>query len=79
MHIPCTSAVRATGSTLITPPSPETSSPALATASRGRNRLDVRFARRTGASSGTAAYDSWRRRTASLCWAIPDKIAGTPY
>ena len=52
VHMPWTSAVRPTGSTLITPVSPETSSPGVSTWVRGRNRLELRFASRTGAPGG---------------------------
>ena len=54
--MPCTSAVRATGSTSITPSKAWTSSPGAAGFGRGRNRLDVFFASRTGSPGGMAAY-----------------------
>src|SRR5665811_1377121 len=65
--MPCTSAVRATGSTSSTPSRPETSSPGAVVAARGRKRFEVRFARRTGAPGGSAAYDDARAATAARC------------
>src|SRR5215207_2476252 len=59
--MPCTSAVRASGSTAMTPSSGRTSSPGAADFWRERNRFEVPFASLTGASGGIAAY-SWRRR-----------------
>src|SRR6478672_11254361 len=66
--MPCTSAVRAVASTSITPVRPETSSPGAVVAARGRKRLDVFLASRTGALRGMAAYDARRRSTAAACW-----------
>ncbi len=60
--MPCTSAVRAVGSTAMTPSSPATSSPTEGAEVRRRKRLDVRFASRTGWSAGIAAYDVTQRR-----------------
>ena len=48
--MPCRLAIACT-----TPSSPETSSPGVLTASRGRNRFEVRFANRTGEPGGIAS------------------------
>ena len=65
--MPCTSAVFATGSTSMTPSRPLTSSPGVPFLARGRNRLDVFFASRTGAPAGIASYDA-RSRTTAASW-----------
>ena len=54
VHMPATSAVRASGSTAITPVRPETSSPLALAFSRARNRFEVGLARRTVAFGGMA-------------------------
>src|SRR6478735_2678614 len=66
--MPWTSAVRASTSIEITPPSPETSSPGASVPERGRKRLEVFFASRTVCPVGMASYDARRRSTASS-WA----------
>ena len=63
--MPCTSAVRASGSTESTRSRPETSSPGRLTVVRGRKRLDVRLASRTGSPAGIAAYCASSRSRAS--------------
>src|SRR5690242_10469769 len=65
--MPCTSAVCATGSTSMTPSRPLTSSPWVWLAARGRKRLEVFFASRTGEPAGIASYDAWSRATAASC------------
>src|SRR3954452_6606834 len=65
--MPWTSAVRASGSTSMTPFRPLTSRPGAVEAARARNRLVVRLARRTGAPAGMAAYDERSLATASSC------------
>ena len=62
--MPWTSAVRAAASTLITPVSPETSSPGRSFSVRGRNRFELRFASRTGSPGGMSWYDERSRPTA---------------
>ena len=54
VHMPATSAVLRSGSTEMTPVSPEVSSPSPSASARPRNRLEVRLASRTEASGGTA-------------------------
>src|SRR3954449_4389262 len=66
--MPWTSAVCAASSIEITPLSPDTSSPGVSVAERGRKRLEVFFARRTGWPAGIASYDALRRATA-VSWA----------
>ncbi len=63
--IPRTSAVRRSSSTSSTPENAETSSPGVVVGLRGRNRFEVRFARRTGAPAGIAAYSAARSSTAA--------------
>src|SRR6478735_7806044 len=63
--MPCTSAVRATGSTAMTPSSPDTSRPGWSVSALGRKRLEVRLASRTGAPGGMRWYDAVRRSTAA--------------
>ena len=63
--MPCTSAVRASASIEITPPSPDTSSPGTPVVARGRNRFEVFFARRTDCPAGIASYDARSRATAA--------------
>src|SRR3954447_2857317 len=65
--MPCTSAVRASTSTDSTLLKAETSSPAPAIGSRGRKRFEVRFASRTGAPVGMAAYCCRSRSVAAIC------------
>src|SRR3954447_6937008 len=65
--MPWTSAVCASGSTSMTPVRPLTSRPGAVEAARARNRFVVRFARRTGAPAGMAAYDERSLATASSC------------
>src|SRR4051794_32883444 len=65
--MPCTSAVRASASTDSTRLKPLTSRPDPAIGSRGRNRLDVRLARRTGEPVGIAAYCCRSRSVAARC------------
>src|SRR6476661_3713495 len=78
--MPCTSAVRATGSTSTTPDSPETSSPGVSVPVRARNRLEVGFASRTGAPGAMAAYDSSSRRTPAACASQPTTlVTGSTY
>ncbi len=83
MHIPCTSAVAlpsAATSTEITPASPDTSRPGASTCDRARKRFEVRFASRTGAPAGIAAYDARSRSTAAACVAHPTRsLTGTTY
>src|SRR5699024_5104493 len=55
VHMPCTSAVRASGSTETTPVRPVVSSPWDDDEVRGRKRLDVRLASRTGSPGGTSS------------------------
>jgi hypothetical protein len=62
--MPWTSAVRAAGSTLITPVRPETSRPGRSISDRGRNRFELRFASRTGSPCGMRWYDDRSRPTA---------------
>ena len=52
VHIPATSAVRASGSTAMTPVKPDVSSPLTVFLARARNRFDVGLASRTVAFSG---------------------------
>ena len=49
VHMPATSAVRASGSTAMTSVSPEVSRPGALVFARDRNRFEVRLASRTGA------------------------------
>src|SRR6478752_8151545 len=75
--MPCTSAVRAVASTSITPVRPETSSPGAVVSARGRKRLDVFLASRTGALGGIAAYDA-RRRSTAAAWSAQAPPVLTP-
>src|SRR6478609_1420415 len=72
--MPCTSAVLAATSMAMTLSSPDTSSPGAVVAARGRKRLVVRFASRTGAPVGMAAYDDRSRSSATSCAGQPRKL-----
>lgn len=63
--IPSTSAVRRSASTSRTPEKADTSRPGVLVGLRGRNRLEVRLASRTGAPGGMAAYFARRSSTAA--------------
>ena len=52
VHMPATSAVRASGSTAMTPVSPDVSRPLTSLLARARNRLEVGLASRTVAAGG---------------------------
>ena len=70
--MPCTSAVRRLGvdrDHAVEPGDVETRR--RGRAARGRNRLDVFFASRTGAPVGIAAYDARSRSTAAACSSQP--------
>ena len=54
VHMPATSAVRARGSTAITPVRPDVSRPGASRLARARNRLEVGLASRTVAVRGIA-------------------------
>ena len=76
--MPCTSAVRATGSTAITPVSPETSSPGADGRRRGAG-TGWRSAWRAGPAhpAGSAAYDARSRSTARRWAAHPTTDHGS--
>src|SRR5690349_24963706 len=74
--MPWTSAVPAASSIEITPLRPETSSPGASVDARGRKRLEVFLARRTGRPAGMASYDAFRRATAASWAASPVSTDG---
>ena len=69
--MPCTSAVRASGSTDSTPSSPDTSSPGRPVRLAGRNRLEVRLASRTGWPAGIRPVAARSRSRAARCPSRP--------
>src|SRR5215207_811019 len=65
--MPCTSAVRATSSTEITPASADASSLPAVSAPSKRNRFEVFLASRTLVPGGSARYRATRSATAASC------------